>query len=165
MTKGINEPGVLRVPTDSRERSIGRAKIKRSLENRNVEKYNFLGITTNATATELFQNGDQRLPVGVFGDGSVSLVEVKAVARLNTGGKVAAEIRRYLVKVVGAEVTLLESGAPAVVDHIGEAAYTVALVDDTNVLKLKVTGALAEQVYWNVDVEVISFFPDTPYRG
>lgn len=159
MTKGINEAGALRLPVDSRERSIGRAKVKRTLAERNVEKYVFLGTTTNATATELFQNGDQRLPAGIFADGSVSLIEVKAVARKSDGAKVAAEIRRYLVKVVGTTVTLLESGAPAVVDHIGEAAYVVALLNDTNVLKLKVTGVAAETVGWDVAVEAIAFIP------
>lgn len=159
MTKGINEAGALRLPVDSRERSIGRAKVKRTLAERNVEKYVFLGTTTNATATELFQNGDQRLPAGIFADGSVSLIEVKAVARKSDGAKVAAEIRRYLVKVVGTTVTLLESGAPAVVDHIGEAAYVVALINDTNVLKLKVTGVAAETVGWDVAVEAIAFIP------
>jgi hypothetical protein len=159
MTKGINEAGALRLPVDSRERSTGRAKTKRALENRNVEKFNFLGTTTNATATELFQNGDQRLPAGIFADGSVSLVEVKAVARKSDGAKVAAEIRRYLVKVVGSTVTLLESGSPTVIDHIGEAAYVVALINDTNVLKLKVTGVAAETVGWDVAVEAIAFIP------
>jgi hypothetical protein len=159
MTKGINEAGALRLPVDSRERSTGRAKTKRSLENRNVEKFNFLGTTTNATATELFQNGDQRLPVGIFADGSVGLIEVKAVARKSDGAKVAAELRRYLVKVVGSVVTLLESGLPTAVDHIGEAAYTVALVDDSDVLKLKVTGAAGETVGWDVHVEAVAFIP------
>jgi hypothetical protein len=159
MTKGINEAGALRLPVDSRERSTGRAKTKRFLENRNVEKFNFLGTTTNATATELFQNGNQRLPVGIFADGSVSVIDVKAVARKSGGSKVAAEIRRYLVKVVGSVVTLLESGSPTAVDHIGEAAYTVALVDESDVLKLKVTGAAAETVGWDVHVEAVAFIP------
>jgi hypothetical protein len=153
-TPGIDATGTLRLTSDSRERSVGRAKTKRQTETRDREVMAFEGTTTNATATEIFINGPSSnrftLPVGF-----AAWVSVQAVAMRTDGAKVASEKHNYVIKNVAGTVTLLETGSPTVVEHIGESTYVVALINDTNVLKLKVTGAVSETVKWAVRLDSV----------